>query len=83
MSAVAIRRKALTDFTFSDGKVHVPAGSTACVSSYDLMHDELTYPNPDEFDGRRFVTTKSSARGTKLTEVSEKFPVWGYGSLAW
>jgi cytochrome P450 len=82
LDTLAIRRKALANFTFSDGNVHVPAGSTACVSSYDLMHDELTYPNPDEFDGRRFVTTKSSARGTKLTEVSEKFPIWGYGSLA-
>ena len=25
----------------------------------------------------------SPVRGTKFTEVSEKFPVWGYGSLAW
>ncbi|KAL1969931.1 hypothetical protein VTN77DRAFT_7441 [Rasamsonia byssochlamydoides] len=83
LDTLAIRRKSLADFTFSDGSVHVPAGWMACVSSYDLMHDEQTYPNPEEFDGWRFVTAQSSARGTKLTEVSEKSLVWGYGSLAW
>ncbi|KAF7165201.1 hypothetical protein CNMCM5623_009467 [Aspergillus felis] len=82
LDTLAIRRKALEEFTFSDGGIPVPKGSTACVSSFNLMHDKEVYPNPDEFDGRRFVTTMSSARGTKLTEVSEKFPIWGYGSLA-
>ena len=80
---VAIRRKALVDYTFADHAAYVPAGSTVCVSSYNLMHDAQVYPNPDDFNGHRFVTTKSKARGTKLTEVSETFPVWGYGSLAW
>jgi hypothetical protein len=49
------------------------------------MHDETSYPNAYKFDGLRFVPTKqdNSMRGTKLTDVSEKFPVWGYGSLAW
>jgi len=77
----AIRRKALKPFSFTDGP-YVPAGSMACVSSYDLMHDEKNYPNPYEFDGLRFVSRASGMKGTKFTDISERFPVWGYGSLA-
>lgn len=79
---VAIRRKALQDYTFSDGSIHVPAGATVCVSAYDLMHDPHVYPKPDEFIGDRFVPQNSESQ-QKVTEVSDKFPVWGYGSLAW
>lgn len=68
---VAIRRKALQDFTFSDGGPYVPAGSTACVSSYDLMHDENSYPNASKFDGRRFVSGTSRTDGTRFTDVSD------------
>ena len=80
---VAIRRKALKPYTFSDGAPFVPAGSTVCVSSYDLMHDERTYPEPNIFNGSRFVSEKPEYKQKRLMDVSEKFPVWGYGSLAW
>ena len=82
---VAIRRKALKPFAFSNGGPQIEPGTIACVSSFNLMHDEISYPNADHFDGLRFVSPKNdtSMRGTKLTDVSEKFPVWGYGSLAW
>jgi cytochrome P450 len=48
------------------------------------MHDETSYPNAYHFDGLRFVPTKkdTTMRGTRLTDISEKFPVWGFGSLA-
>jgi len=61
----------------------VPLGGTACVSAHDLMHDPQTYPSPDTFQGARFVPTEDGAPQSKFTDVSEKFPVWGYGSLAW
>ncbi|KAF2867713.1 cytochrome P450 [Massariosphaeria phaeospora] len=82
LDTMAVRRKALKDYTFAGGAPYCPSGSTVCVSSYDLMHNETDYPKPHEFQPRRFVDTASNVRGTKFTEVSEKFPVWGYGSLA-
>lgn len=81
-ATVAVRRKALKDYTFSGGTPFCPSGSTVCVSSYDMMHNEKDYPRPNDFQPRRFVDTDSPVRGTKFTEVSEKFPVWGFGSLA-
>jgi cytochrome P450 len=80
---VAIRRKALKDYTFTSGSPHIPAGSIACVSSYDLMHDPNDYHSPDTFSPFRFIDKKHGGSTSKFTDVSEKFPVWGYGSLAW
>ncbi|KAI9640836.1 hypothetical protein NHQ30_010677 [Ciborinia camelliae] len=77
----AIRRKAMSPFRFSDGP-YVPAGAMACVSSFDLMHEPESYPDPYTFNGQRFVSCTSDMKGTKFTDISEKFPVWGYGSLA-
>lgn len=47
------------------------------------MHDENSYPEPYKFDGERFVSRASNMKNTRFTDVSEKFPAWGYGSLAW
>ena len=83
LDTLAVRRKALQPYIFTSGSPHIPAGATVAVSSYDLMHNSTDYPSPNDFQPRRFINTESSVRGTKFTEVSEKFPVWGYGSLAW
>lgn len=82
-STVAIRRKSLEPYTFSDGKVSVPAGATVCVSSYNLMHNPDTYSNPDSFDPTRFLPGNAKDQSRRFIDVSETFPVWGYGSLAW
>lgn len=60
-------------------------GSMACVSSYDLMHANNQYPDATRFNGHRFLpsTTASTMKGSKFTDISEHYPVWGYGSLAW
>jgi cytochrome P450 len=83
LDTLAVRRKALQPYTFASGSPHVPAGATVAVSSYDLMHNSNDYPCPNDFQPRRFLDTESSVKDTKFTEVSERFPVWGYGSLAW
>lgn len=83
LDTLAVRRKALKPYTFASGSPQVPAGATVTVSSYDLMHNSTDYPSPHDFQVRRFIETESSVQGTRFTEVSEKFPVWGYGSLAW
>jgi cytochrome P450 len=83
LDKLAVRRKALQPYTFTSGYPHIPAGATVAVSSYDLMHNSNDYPSPNEFQPRRFMDQTSPAQDTKFTEVSEKFPIWGYGSLAW
>ncbi|MCJ1330549.1 hypothetical protein MMC10_007234 [Thelotrema lepadinum] len=84
LDTLAIRRKALKPFQFTNGPA-VPLNSMACTSSYDQMHDANAYPNPHAFNAKRFApdsSTKSSMRGARLVDVSDKFPVWGFGSLA-
>ncbi|PWY93005.1 putative cytochrome P450 [Aspergillus sclerotioniger CBS 115572] len=77
-----IRRKALQDYTFSDRSPHVPAGATVCVSSYDASHNAATYPDPEAFDGRRFVDGNHNDSTHQYSDVSEHYLIWGYGSLA-
>ncbi|CAD6592998.1 MAG: hypothetical protein ASARMPREDX12_006647 [Alectoria sarmentosa] len=86
---VGIRRKALRPFKFSNGGPHVPVGKIACVSAWEIMHNEAKYPLADTFDGLRFIKAKdktesgsagTSLRGTKFTDASKDFPIWGLGS---
>lgn len=82
---MAIRRKALRAHTFANGGPHVPAGHTACVSAWDILHDETKYPYAETFDGFRFVKPKiktgldaqeNKMLGTKFTDASKDFPIW-------
>ena len=89
---VSIRRKALKPYHFSNGGPSVAVGEIACVSGWDIMHDETKYPQADEFDGHRFLEESSSKRppthteemkGTVFTDASKDFPIWGLGSKVW
>ena len=88
---VAIRRQALQPFKFSDNGPLVPKGAVACTSAYNLMRCDDRYPDGDVFDGHRFMPGAShlripemnQAEYLKMTEVSDRFVTWGYGSLAW
>ncbi|KAL4919864.1 cytochrome P450 [Aspergillus aurantiobrunneus] len=77
----AIRRKALADYTFSSGPF-VPAGSTVCVFSHDVSRNASVYPDPEQFDGSRFLNGRSKDAASKFADVSEHHLMWGYGSLA-
>ncbi|KAK5997455.1 Cytochrome P450 monooxygenase penP-like protein [Cladobotryum mycophilum] len=81
LDTLAIRRKALGPYIFAHDSVFVPSGATVCVSAYDLMHDARTYAEPDSLDPTRHLP-KDGKDQRKFTDVSETFPVWGYGSLA-
>ncbi|KAK6204090.1 hypothetical protein LQW54_008444 [Pestalotiopsis sp. IQ-011] len=81
LDTLAIRRKALRPYIFADNSIFVPQNATVCVSAYNHMHDPKTYPEPDSFIPTRF-SPGSSVQHHKFTDVSETFPVWGYGSLA-
>ena len=90
---MSILRKALKPYTFANGDYHVPLGQIACAPAWELMHIEAKYSNADSFDGLRFVkqvgstiVSKSkdeSMLGTTFTDVSQDFPIWGYGSKVW
>ncbi|KAI1471052.1 cytochrome P450 [Daldinia caldariorum] len=82
LDTLAIRRKALEPYTFSDGSVSVPSGATVCVSAHDLMHNPQTYAEPDAFNPNRYLPQEPNAQQRKFTEVSETYPIWGFGSLA-
>ena len=87
LEAVAIRRKALQPYTFSNGGPHVAEGEIACVPAWDLMHDKAVYPDPMEFNGLRFVKPnappESEKRNTSFTDANAHYPLWGLGSKAW
>lgn len=86
--AVAVRRKAVKPYTFKSTGQHVPVGQIACIPAWDLMHDESKYPDPNVFDGMRFVKSSpdappSEVQGTRFTDASKDFPIWGLGSKVW
>ncbi|KAI9691509.1 MAG: hypothetical protein M1822_007580 [Bathelium mastoideum] len=90
LDKMAIRRKALKPFTFTNNGPHVPAGGVVCTPAFEIMHDSSRYAKPFSFDGFRFTETKLSKgregstdmRGTKFTDPSKDFPIWGLGSKA-
>ena len=92
-NTVAIRRKALKPFTFSNGGPHVSVGQIVCVPAWDFLHDAELYPNADTFDGLRFLPpthdkingepSPSRVRGSTFTDVAKEYPIWGLGSKAW
>lgn len=79
-------------FQFENDGSRLEAGQIACVPAYDIMHNEVEYPHPHDFDGLRFMKgagvaiesqTGGEMRGTTLTDGSKDFPIWGYGSKIW
>lgn len=81
-------------FQFSNGGPRLEVGQIACVPSYDILHDKVKYPNPDSFDGLRFVKEPSAVhgdikseggqmRGTTFTEGTKEYTVWGLGTMIW
>lgn len=90
-NSVAIRRKALQPYTFSTGQ-QAPVGQIACVPAWEFMHDQSQYPDPNTFNGHRFVKKSQreasaseydAMRGTTFTDASKDFPIWGLGSKVW
>lgn len=90
--AVGIRRKAMKPLQFKNGGPYVKVGEIACVSAWDIMHNESKYPQPDTFDGLRFVPAAHKTvegapnnvlRGTTFVDGSKDFPIWGLGSKIW
>ncbi|KZT73525.1 cytochrome P450 [Daedalea quercina L-15889] len=77
---VSMNRKALQDFTFSDG-TFIPKGTFVAAASRAIHFDEDYYTNPDVFDPWRFA---SGGHGGKdhLSKTDDRFLVFGHGRHA-
>ena len=76
-------RKALVDYTFSDG-TSIPAGTHVTTGVLSAHRDEKNYPNPNEFDGFRFVNYNSDEdSNAQVVATSKEFLSFGHGRHAW
>ncbi|KZZ88360.1 cytochrome P450 [Moelleriella libera RCEF 2490] len=85
LDTLAIRRKALEPYTFASGggSIHVPQGATVCVPMKDILSNPSRYAQPESFQPHRHISRgQGRDQHSKFTDVSETFPLWGYGSLA-
>ena len=83
---VTVSRLALHPFTFSNG-VTIPPGTLVSVPGCVIHTDEEIYPNPNEFDGSRFVKLRErdvegAARHQALS-TSVDHVTFGLGRHTW
>lgn len=80
-------RKALQDFSFSDG-TQIKKGQLLAVASRGTHRDAAIYPKPDEFDGFRFFDENEGEADelslpNRLVSTSFEFLTFGTGRHAW
>ncbi|TLD23314.1 hypothetical protein PspLS_07079 [Pyricularia sp. CBS 133598] len=75
---VVLERVALKDTALPDGRV-IPRGSHVMVDSMDLWKSEI-YPDPDKFDGRRFLKRREAGdSASQFVQSSPDYHVFGGG----
>ena len=82
-NAASFERKALKTFKLSDGTL-IPAGTAIAVSSIQIGRDPVRYPDPDVFQGFRFVSNKASdpGRTQQFANMSSEQLTFGAGRHA-
>lgn len=83
--AATSTRKALEDFTFSDG-TRVPAGTSVSASTTPTHYDGAYYEHPEVFNPWRFSDPKSADNGRKkygIVDISAGHLPFGFGRHAW
>ena len=71
------------DYRFKDG-LEVTEGNWVCVPQRALMRDADIYPQPEIFNGRRFLAQrKEDRKSSRFTEMHRNFPFWGLGKQGW
>lgn len=66
----------MSPFTFADG-TYVPKNNWVCVPHLPLMTDPATYPDPETFNGFRFVGKDGVSSDSRFSHTSWSFPYWG------
>lgn len=91
--SITLRRKALQNFSMR-GEITIPKGSWACLPLKVMQQDPKVFPNPNVFNGYRFMTQSNASDraagdcdkkkivATKLTDINENFLIWGMGRRA-
>ncbi|KAF5356382.1 hypothetical protein D9758_009515 [Tetrapyrgos nigripes] len=77
-------RKAMKDFTFSDGTT-VPAGTLVTTAAWSILRDEELYPNGNEFKPFRFSELREKEEESmkhQLVTVNPEWMVFGQGKHA-
>ncbi|KAL8940797.1 MAG: hypothetical protein Q9216_002623 [Gyalolechia sp. 2 TL-2023] len=87
--STSVQRKALADFTFSDG-LKVLKGDWVCVPWRAMMRDPQRFDNPSTFSASRFLSSFGTARQAnistrpgQLTDSGEHWLSWGTGRIRW
>ncbi|KAF9225192.1 cytochrome P450 [Gyrodon lividus] len=79
IGSLSMTRKAMKDFTFSDGTV-VPKGATVSVAARPTHLDNENYDNADMFDPFRFANIRDDeGEGTKHQFVSTNLEYLAFG----
>jgi len=84
LGILSMTRKALQDFTFSDG-TFVPKGTTVSVASGAMHHDEANYANAAVFDGFRFANMREGdgeAAKHQMVSTNADYLPFGHGRHA-
>ena len=79
---VSITRKALKDFTFSDG-TFIPKGTTIAVAARSIHYDEKFYKDANKFQPFRFAEIhEEDSRGEKrqLVSTAIEYLPFGHGN---
>ncbi|THH27901.1 hypothetical protein EUX98_g6286 [Antrodiella citrinella] len=91
LGSTTMARKAMKDFTFSDG-TFIPKGGFVSVVERPLHHDAENYEEPEVFNPWRFVEHKNAAKAESGEGVAGRFGVvstsaeyvtFGHGKHAW
>ncbi len=77
-------RKALKDFTFSDG-TRIPAGVFVSPSMMGTHYDDANYEHPNIFNPWRFSDMDIAEIGKKngMVDTSTEHLAFGHGKHAW
>ena len=80
--AVAITRVATSSFGLSDG-TWIPQGTHIAVAGEAMAHDPDFYPDPDTFNGRRFLDTNGHplSPDREFSGIEPGNGMWGIGRL--
>jgi cytochrome P450 len=78
-----MKRVATVDIELSDG-ASILSGDLVAISHHNLR-DPNVYPNPDKFDGYRFLRMRETPgleNSSQLVSTSANYLAWGHGKHA-
>ncbi|CCM06212.1 uncharacterized protein FIBRA_08456 [Fibroporia radiculosa] len=78
MTTGTMSRKAVKDYTFSDG-TFVPAGTYLMAPTSAIYTDDTVYPNAVEFNPWRFSDMRNQGEHVKLVNTNLNFLSFGHG----